>query len=137
MVTGERREESPRRAKYEELVEVPALCAGVRQVLNWRPILDYPLDKVWSTITASGLPRHVAYDLGNERLSCAFCVLASKNDLCNGARHCPEMLARYLKIEEDTGHTFRHNMKLATLVSGVLDEGLVDVPETDSGPWLV
>ena len=54
MVTGERREESPRRAKYEELIPVTALRAGRREVLNWRPILDYPVGQVWSTITTSG-----------------------------------------------------------------------------------
>ena len=33
---------------------------------------------------------HEAYDLGNHRLSCALCVLASLNDLINGAVHNPD-----------------------------------------------
>lgn len=117
VVSGERREESPHRAKLPELESHKRLTAGARSVDWWRPILDYRLADVWAHIAATGLPRHVAYDRGNERLSCAICVLASDNDIRNGAAECQDLAAHYLTIERETGHTFRHHRRLADILS--------------------
>jgi 3'-phosphoadenosine 5'-phosphosulfate sulfotransferase (PAPS reductase)/FAD synthetase len=116
MITGERRQESSHRAKLPEFSEDKELTIVQRKVLQWRPILDYKLEDVWQTIKTSGLPRHVAYDLGNERLSCGLCVLATEADLRNGAKHCPELAERFLRIERETGHTFRHKKSLAQIL---------------------
>ena len=62
------------------------------------------------------LPCHPAYILGNQRLSCALCVLASKNDLINGAIHNPAVYAEYIRIEEVTGFTFRQWLALKTIL---------------------
>jgi len=40
---------------------------------------------VWDCIRRHGNIHHEAYSLGNHRLFCALCVLASLNDLINGA----------------------------------------------------
>jgi len=116
MITGERREESKHRATLSAVQDVKRLAAGCRKVVNWRPILDYKLADVWDTIEASGFPRHIAYDLGNERLSCGICVLACKNDILNGAEHMPELAERYMAIERETGHSFRHGKTLAEIL---------------------
>ena len=115
-ITGERREESSRRAKLPETELNKMLTAGKRQVMNYRPILDMTLEQVWAHIQETGLPRHVAYDLGNERLSCALCVLAKDADLRNGAAHNPELRDRYLQIERETGHTFKNGKSLAKIL---------------------
>lgn len=116
-VTGERREESSHRAKLAEVEINKRLTVGSRTVTQWRPILDYKLDDVWSHIRQTGLPRHVAYDRGNERLSCALCVLANDNDIRNGAEACPELTERYLKIERETGFTFKNGRSLADILT--------------------
>lgn len=116
-VTGERRQESPHRAKLPDMDRNKPLTAGGRTVTNWRPILDYRLEDVWAHIAATGLPRHVAYDRGNERLSCAICVLAKDGDIRRGAAECPELAEHYLRIERETGHTFRHKKSLAQILS--------------------
>lgn len=115
-VTGERRQESRHRAKLPEFDTNKGLTTARRNVINWRPILDYTLDEVWNCIKATGLPRHVAYDRGNERLSCALCVLATENDIRNGAAARPDLVERFLKIERETGHTFRHKKSLAQIL---------------------
>jgi 3'-phosphoadenosine 5'-phosphosulfate sulfotransferase (PAPS reductase)/FAD synthetase len=102
----------------EEIETDARLCAGSRQVTSWRPILDYRLEDVWDSIKASGHHRHIAYDLGNERLSCALCVLATDRDIRNGAVHCPELRDRYLKIEAETGHTFKNKKRLSEIIAG-------------------
>ena len=122
-VTGERREESPHRAKLPALDPNKPLTVAGREVWNWRPILDYRLGDVWAHIASTGLPRHVAYDRGNERLSCAICVLAKESDIRNGAAECPELAERFLRIERETGHTFRHKRSLADILANVPKAG--------------
>ncbi|GEM_PF-1822692 len=117
-VTGERREESPHRAKLSPIEVNKRLSAGKRVVTQWRPILDYKLQDVWNHIMATGLPRHVAYDRGNERLSCAICVLAKDADIRRGAVARPDLAEHYLRIERETGFTMKHGKSLAQILWG-------------------
>ena len=116
-VTGERRQESSNRAKLAELEPHKALTAGGREVWSYRPILDYKLESVWAHIAATGLPRHIAYDRGNERLSCAICMLAKDGDIRNGAIARPDVAEHYLRIERETGQLFRHKQSLASILT--------------------
>ncbi len=117
-ITGERREESSHRAKLEEFEEHPTLTTGNRQVHCYRAILEYKVGKVWDTIKKSRLKAHPAYEVyGNERLSCALCVLACENDIRNGAKARPDLAERYLAVERRTGHTFRHKRSLADILA--------------------
>lgn len=115
-VTGERRQESRNRAKLNELELHKSLSTRNRIVTSWRPILDFKIEDVWGYIQHTGLPRHVAYDRGNERLSCAICVLASDNDIRNGAIARPDLAERYLAIEKTYGQTFRHKRSLGEIL---------------------
>ncbi len=121
-VTGERRQESPHRAKLPMIEESKRLTAGARIVTNYRPILDYTLDMVWGHIADTGLPRHVAYDRGNKRVSCAICFLATDADIRNGAIECPELTAEYLRIEKEYGFTMKNGKSLADILSEGNDE---------------
>jgi hypothetical protein len=47
------------------------------------------------------------------RLSCCFCVLAKKSDLLIAARHNPQLLDAYVRVEEKIGHKF--TVKLSVL----------------------
>lgn len=117
-ITGERREESFHRAKLKEFELNKKLTAGNREVWNYRPILDYKVGKIWDDIHASGLKAHPAYEVyGNERLSCALCVLACENDIRNGATARPDLAERYLAVERKSGHTFRYRRSLADILA--------------------
>lgn len=65
-----------------------------------------------------GWPCHPAYVYGNERLSCALCILANDNDLRNGARHQPELAAHYIHLEEVGGATFKNGRSLQDILNG-------------------
>lgn len=116
-VTGERREESRHRAALADVEPVKALRAGMRTVTSWRPILDYSLEQVWRHISDTGIPRHVAYDRGNERLSCAICVMACEGDIRNGAIARPDLAEHFMRIERETGQTFRHKKTLGQILA--------------------
>lgn len=60
--------------------------------------------------------------LGNHRLSCALCVLASLNDLINGAVHNPDTYREYCRIEAVTGYSFRKDFWLSDLRPELLPE---------------
>ena len=115
---GFRREESPARAKKEAFrYDQPASGKGtVRQVWEWLPILDWSIDDVWRRIGEAGTRHHWAYDLGMPRLSCCFCVLASRSALVTAARHNPDLAAEYVAVEAEIGHRFRMDVSMAEVV---------------------
>lgn len=107
-----------------------------RLAFTWYPIFDWTKDEVWAACGTSqaelerrralcqagreeealaGWPCHPAYVWGNERVSCAICVLASRCDITNGARRNPELYQIYVQMERESGFTFRQDLALATL----------------------
>jgi 3'-phosphoadenosine 5'-phosphosulfate sulfotransferase (PAPS reductase)/FAD synthetase len=109
---------------------------GKKLILNWYPIFNYSIHDVWATYDMTDMqlrtarviynststvpawwPFHPAYVYGNERLSCVFCVLGSKNDLENGAKHNPELLQTLIGMEKESGFTFKHNWSLQNLIN--------------------
>lgn len=107
-----------------------------RLALTWYPLHDWTEADVWDACGTSlkdlqrrrelyaagfinlaldGWPAHPAYVYGNQRLSCALCILASKSDLINGARHNPELYQELVAMERESGCTFRADMALGDL----------------------
>lgn len=62
-----------------------------------------------------GWTMHPAYVYGNERLSCAMCVIGSRSDILNGARHHPDLLDEYVRQEQEGGYAFRQDLELAVI----------------------
>ncbi|WHF58015.1 phosphoadenosine phosphosulfate reductase family protein (plasmid) [Shewanella xiamenensis] len=76
-ITGERREESSNRAKYNQLE--PHACdrrAGrkARLVDAWRPVLHWDEAQVWDALKRHGVIAPVPYRLGWGRSSCMKCI---------------------------------------------------------------
>ncbi|MCT7971182.1 phosphoadenosine phosphosulfate reductase family protein [Laspinema olomoucense] len=105
-----------------------------RLAFDWLPIHDWDIEQVWNQCgtsskdwqkrrtlddseAVSGWPCHPAYVLGhgNERLSCAFCVLASVNDLTNAIAYNPETYNHLVQLEEQSGWSFQHHRSLQSL----------------------
>jgi 3'-phosphoadenosine 5'-phosphosulfate sulfotransferase (PAPS reductase)/FAD synthetase len=55
---------------------------------------------------------HPAYAMGNTRLSCAICVLASKNDFLNGIKHNPQLADWISQKEDETGFTYQQGISI-------------------------
>ncbi|MCZ4340162.1 phosphoadenosine phosphosulfate reductase family protein [Sphingomonadaceae bacterium G21617-S1] len=87
-VVGIRREESlKRRGTPISKAEGKAFQrANGGRIVSWHPGVDWKLAEVWAEIAAHQLPVGESYALGSERYGCAFCVLASLNDLTVAAR---------------------------------------------------
>ena len=122
---GIRAAESTARAKKEPVSVEAKTTNGKRIVTRWLPIFTWSLTQVWDRIRASGVEHHPAYDLGMSRLSCCFCVLASKKDLRIAAEHNPELYQEYLAVEQRIGKTFSSSKK-QPLSLRVIVEGDVD-----------
>lgn len=114
---GLRAEESSGRAKKPVLAVDPSASSGVREVTTWHPILHWTEVQVWDRIKASGVRYHWAYDEGMKRLSCSFCVLASREDLMCAARLRPDLAAEYVALEAEMGHQFKADLSMAEIVA--------------------
>lgn len=130
---GVRKDESRERAKKPASEPRAQIVTRTRDALTWRPLLDWSTEDVWAACGTSaaelarrqalhnagdtlaamdGWPCHPAYVLGNRRLSCAICVLADRGDIANGLRHAPALAAEYIRMERETGFTFRQDLSL-------------------------
>ncbi len=113
---GQRAAESKQRAKLAEVEINRSASNGKRHITTWRPIHGWSDARVWREIADSGLPYHPAYDWGNRRLSCVFCVLGCVSDLVNGARRMPELAAAYVEQEIAVQADFKHGLSMAEIV---------------------
>lgn len=114
---GIRAQESPARAKRPTFARNAQESRGGREAYEWLPIHDLTTAEVFGTIRGAGQAPHPAYALGNERLSCVFCIMGSANDIANGARRHPELFARYVALEERTGYTMHQSRKPLTVLA--------------------
>ena len=110
---GLRAQESPARAKRDVLTPNNRLSKAGREVYDWLPIHEWDVSEVFDAIARAGQQPHPAYALGNERLSCVFCIFGSDGDLANGARQRPELAREYLALEERIGRSMFHKRRLA------------------------
>ena len=118
---GFRREESPARAKKAAFRRDESASNGRRHVDEWLPILEWTAEQVWARIRQAGTRYHWAYDAGMPRLSCSFCVLASKSALVRAAQLRPELAAEYAALEERIGHRFRNDLTMAQVITEAVD----------------
>lgn len=112
---GLRAEESPARARRKPFDNDLRSRNGRRVVDVWLPLHAWTAAQVWERIRASGVRHHPAYDLGMPRLSCCFCIFSPRSALLLAGRHNPELLAEYVAVERQIGHTFRQELPLASI----------------------
>jgi DNA sulfur modification protein DndC len=127
---GLRAEESSARAKRQtfRLRKDSSAPTKGRFVYDWLPIHDWTEADVWNCIRQHGDIAHPAYRLErpNQRLSCALCVLASLNDLINGAVHNPDTYREYCRIEAVTGYSFRKDFWLSDVKPDLLPPDILN-----------
>ena len=99
---------------------MPLSSIAGRDWVEWLPIHSMTTVEVFNTIRNVGQQPHWAYAAGNARLSCVFCILGHPRDIANGARHRPELFAKYVEIEQRTGYTMHQSMRsLPEIVAAV------------------
>ena len=114
---GLRADESSERAKRHPYTLNARSTTSKRTVYDWLPIHHWSEDEVWTWIRSRDLEYHYAYDLGMERLSCVFCIFAPADQLQTAARHNPELLAEYVRVERKISHTFQAHRSLEESVA--------------------
>lgn len=102
---GMRAEESSGRAKLKTLKLNTNNSRAGREWYDWLPIHSWTTDQVFARIKAAGQEPHWAYKAGMTRLSCCFCIMASKADLTTAARLKPDLYRVYVGLERSTGQT--------------------------------
>ncbi len=102
---GLRAEESPNRAKAETFKFNQRNSRAGREWYDWLPIHHLTTEEVFATIYGAGEKPHWVYAAGMTRLSCCFCIMASKKDLCTAAKLVPELYARYVAKEQEIDQT--------------------------------
>ena len=102
---GLRAAESSSRAKLETFKLNRKNSVAGREWYDWLPIHEMATAEVFATIARAGQQPHPAYAAGMTRLSCCFCIMASKQDLRTAALLKPELFAKYVATEKRLGQT--------------------------------
>ena len=121
---GLRRQESAARKKKTAMRFDSSASNGRRHVDEWLPILEWSVEDVRARIKQAGTRHHWAYDLGMPRLSCCFCVLASRRALVCAAQNMPELAAEYARVESKIGHRFRRDLSMAEIIEAAQQEAV-------------
>lgn len=128
VISGERGEESPARAKYADLEQDRAdLRNGKkkqRHVDRWRPIKNWDEKQVWSIIEKYNVVAHPCYYMGWSRCSCKFCIFGNKTQMSSAAFVSPEQANRLIEVENDFGCTMKRDGNLASYMDGDVYESI-------------
>jgi 3'-phosphoadenosine 5'-phosphosulfate sulfotransferase (PAPS reductase)/FAD synthetase len=121
VVTGERAEESPGRAKYERFEadrtdlarkERKTAKEGLRHVDHWRPVHGWDESKVWEIIARHRITPHPAYRLGWGRVSCAACIFGSPNQWASLRQINRGQFDRVAGYEVEFGKTIQRKLSV-------------------------
>ena len=86
---------------------------------DWLPVHDLKKDDMFRVIAEAGQTPHWAYAAGMSRLSCSFCILASRADLTRAAELRPGLYRDYVALERRIGHTLSPTRRPLPAVTGV------------------
>lgn len=153
-ITGERREESPGRSRYNQLqhhaVDRRDGKLG-RSIDHWRPVLNFTEEQVWQIMERHGVLPNPAYRLGWSRSSCQICVFNSPKIWATMLEHFPDRVREIASYEIEFGKSIHRSQKnvleLAkestpfivndevALAQSTMTEYQLPIFATDDHPW--
>ncbi len=120
VISGERAEESPQRARYKQFEpDRTDLRSGKRfrrHVDRYRPVLLRPESWVWEIIERYRIRVHPCYYMGWSRCSCKFCIFSNKHQMASAARVSPEQMDILIAYEEQFHYTMKRDTDLCSLI---------------------
>ena len=116
---GMRAQESPARARKAPWRRNDRMSVAGREVFDWLPVFHLSTEEVFRVIRDAGQSPHWAYAAGMSRLSCSFCILASRADLRRAAELRPDLYRTYTELERRIGHTLSPTRRPLPEVTGV------------------
>lgn len=128
-ITGERRQESANRAKYNQLE--PHACDRRngrlgRHVDSWRPVLHWNEEEVWDSLRRHGVIAPVPYRLGWPRSSCMTCIYSSPVTWATLWEYFPERTKPIAAYEDRFGTTISRNKINVIAVAGTAKPRRID-----------
>lgn len=126
-VSGERREESPARAKYAEAEEHHSTNSR-RRVDQWRAVIDWKEERVWEIIRRARIRPHPAYYLGWSRVSCALCIFGDPDQWASARELMPGRFRRVADYEKKFDYTIRKGASIDEMA----DKGTSFVPSDEN-----
>lgn len=121
VISGERGEESPARAKYQVWEADRSDLRNGKQfqrlVERHRPIKDWKEEEVWAIIERNKVQVHPAYYLGFGRLSCRFCIFGNANQLASAYQVAPKQGEEIIQFEELFGKTIKRDGTLREYIN--------------------
>jgi len=129
LLTGERAEESPGRARYASFEPDRSDLRNGKRVKrwvdHWRPVHAWTEAQVWEIIEKHSINPHPAYRLGWGRVSCAACIFGSANQWASLDAIDPTRVDRIAAYEEDFGKTIHRTKSVREQSSnGTAYEGM-------------
>jgi 3'-phosphoadenosine 5'-phosphosulfate sulfotransferase (PAPS reductase)/FAD synthetase len=124
-VSGIRRQESHKRAKAPIMKAQAKMTSRKWQTTGyeWNALLDWKLDEVFAYLDAKQFTLHEAYrTYKTSRVSCAFCILANKDDL-EKSSSCPDnadIYRRMVDLEIASTFAFKQNAWLGDIRPAIL-----------------
>lgn len=115
-ISGERREESNKRAKYPESEKHRSSTkTKTRKVDHWRPVIDWTEAQIWEIIARWRIRPHPAYYLGWGRLSCLSCIFGNEHQWAAVQQVSPQLFQEILHYERRFSKTIQHGGDIAHL----------------------
>jgi 3'-phosphoadenosine 5'-phosphosulfate sulfotransferase (PAPS reductase)/FAD synthetase len=111
LVSGERAEESPCRARYQ-VFEPDSTDCGRRVVHHLRPVHKWSEREVWAIMERHRVNPHPCYKLGYGRCSCACCIFGSCHQWASLDVVLPEQVARVTAYEKEFGCTVHRKLSV-------------------------
>lgn len=114
LVSGERRTESPGRAKYNEmeLHETNAEKKAKRLVHQWRPVIDWSERRIWEILRRHRVTPHPCYRAGWNRCSCMACIFSQPRQWAGIRELFPAEYELLLRDEKRLQFTLDNKMTL-------------------------
>lgn len=121
VISGERGEESPQRAKYKifepDRADLREGKSFFRHVDRYRPIRDWKEKEVWDIIERYRVRVHPCYYMGFGRCSCKFCIFGNNNQFASANLISPDIAIRIIQYENQFNCTIKRNVDLAAFIS--------------------
>ena len=116
---GLRAEESTSRARQPVVKINKRMSKAGRTMIDWLPIHDLTTAEVFAVIKDAGQSPHWAYQAGMSRLSCCFCIMASRQDLTTAAKLNPHLYRRYVETEKRIDFTLSPSCQSLEAITGI------------------
>lgn len=120
VVTGERREESPARARYPAFAphrsDTRASRTVPRHIDHWRAVHDWREQQVWHVLRRWRVCPHPCYFLGFSRCSCRCCIFGNADQWATVRAIAPRQFQQVAALEREFGvtiHRHRNVLQLA------------------------